>query len=122
AGFTAPVIGFPCVDTPSAIFDIALARLEETTLAIVCTTLIGAVVFPRPLGPALLARIDDWFSRARSLSLDTLRGGTDAGAVGTMRRSLAPDAVEIRLLTSHLAYDTSNLQSATRPMVVLERR
>ena len=54
AGFTAPVIGFPCVDAPMEIFDIALARLEETTLSIVCTTLIGAVVFPRPLGPALL--------------------------------------------------------------------
>jgi len=122
AGFTAPVIGFPCVDAPMEIFDIALARLEETTLAIVCTTLIGAVVFPRPLGPALLARIDDWFSRARSLSLNALRGGTDDGAAGAMRRSLAADAVEIRLLTSHLAYDTSNLQSAVRPMEVLERR
>jgi uncharacterized membrane protein YccC len=122
AGFTAAIIGFPCVDTPDAIFDTALARVEETTLAIVCTTLIGAAVFPRPLGPALLARIDDWFSGARNLSLDALRGAPEVGEIGGIRRSLAADAVEIRMLTTHLAYDTSNLQSATRPMEVLERR
>ncbi len=122
AGFTAAIIGFPCVDAPEAVFDTALARVEETTLAIVCTTLIGAVVLPRPLGPALLSRIDDWFGRARSLSLDTLHGRMDDATVGSMRRALASDAVEIRMLTTHLAYDTSNLQSATRPLEVLERR
>ena len=122
AAFTAPIIGFPSVDDPASVFDTALARLEETTLAIVCTTVIGAVVFPRPLGPALLSRIDDWFARARTLSLDILRGRTNDAAVGEAERALAADAVEIRMLTTHLAYDTSNLHTATRPIEILERR
>ena len=122
AGYTAAIIGFPCVDTPEAIFATAMSRVEETTLAIGCTTIIGAVVFPRPLGPALLSRIDDWFARARGLTLDVLSGRPDDEAMGSARRSLAADAVEIRMLTTHLAFDTSNLQSATRPIDVLERR
>jgi uncharacterized membrane protein YccC len=122
AGFTATIIAFPCVDTPEAIFDTAIARVEETCLAIGCTTIIGGVVFPRPLGPALLSRIDDWFGRARGLCLAVLSGRTDDAARGIARRSLAADAVDIRMLTTHLAFDTSNLHSATRPLEVLERR
>ncbi len=122
AGFTAAIIGFPCVDAPETIFATALARLEETTLAIACTTLIGAVILPRPLGPALLARIDAWFASARSLCLAALAGQPEDDALRRARRSLAADAVEIRMLTSHLAFDTSNLQAATRPIEVLERR
>jgi uncharacterized membrane protein YccC len=122
AGFTAAIIGFPCVDAPETIFATAISRVEETTLAIGCTTIIGAVVFPRPLGPALLSRIDDWFARARGLCLAVLSGRAPDEALGSARRSLAADAVEIRMLTSHLAFDTSNLQAATRPIEVLERR
>jgi uncharacterized membrane protein YccC len=122
AGFTAAIIGFPCVDAPEAVFATAVARLEETTLAIGCTTLIGAVVFPRSLGPALLSRIDDWFARARGLCVAVLSEKPDTEALGAARRSLAADAVEIRMLTTHLAFDTSNLQAATRPIEVLERR
>ena len=122
AGFTAAIIGFPCVDAPETIFATAISRVEETTLAIACTTIIGAVVLPRPLGPALLARIDGWFGSARSLCLAVLAGHRTTRRWATARRSLAADAVEIRMLTSHLAFDTSNLQSATRPIEVLERR
>jgi uncharacterized membrane protein YccC len=122
AGFTAAIIGFPCVDAPETIFATAISRVEETTLAIACTTIVGAVVLPRPLGPALLSRIDAWFGSARSLCLAVLSGQADDEALGSARRSLAADAVEIRMLTSHLAFDTSNLQAATRPIEVLERR
>ena len=122
AGYTAAIIGFPCVDAPETIFATAIARVEETTLAIMCTTIVGAVVFPRPLGPALLARIDDWFARARGLCVAVLSDRPDDEARRAARRSLAADAVEIRMLTSHLAFDTSNLQAVTRPVEVLERR
>jgi uncharacterized membrane protein YccC len=122
AGFTAAIIGFPCVDAPETIFAVAIARIEETTLAIGCTMIIGTVVLPRPLGPALLSRIDDWFARARSLCLAVLSDRPDDDARSAARRSLAADAVEIRMLTTHLAFDTSNLQAATRPIEVLERR
>jgi uncharacterized membrane protein YccC len=57
AGYTAALIGFPSVATPDAIWDIALARVEEIGLGIICTTVIGIVVFPRALGPLLSARI-----------------------------------------------------------------
>jgi uncharacterized membrane protein YccC len=123
AGYTAAIIAFPVVDTPLAIWDTAIARVEETVLAIICTTLIGTIVFPRPLGPVLMARIDAWFADARTWGVTVLSGRMmDDVAIRAARRAIASAAVEIRQLTTHLAFDTSILQAATRPVGLLEGR
>ncbi len=67
AGYSVALIGFPMVDAPDTVWDVVLSRVEEITLGIVCTTLIGSLVFPRPLGPALTARLDNWISRCRRM-------------------------------------------------------
>src|ERR1700745_2092467 len=64
AGYSAALIGFPLVDTPATVWDVGVARFEEITLGIVCTMVIGSVVFPMPLGPALTARLDNWIRNA----------------------------------------------------------
>lgn len=122
AGYTAALIGFPSVDVPGAIWDIVVSRVEEITLGIACTTLIGSVVFPRPLGPALSRRIDEWLADAATLTGEVLSGHPDDGEIRAARRKLAGNAVEIDMLTTHLAYDTSNLRVATRPIALLHQR
>ncbi len=122
AGYSAALIGFPSVDTPGSIWDIVIARVEEITLGIICTTVIGSVVFPRPLGPAISARIDAWLQNAATWTIAVLSSDPDSGEIRTARRRVAADAVELGMLTSHLAYDTSNLQVATRPAMLLQQR
>jgi uncharacterized membrane protein YccC len=121
AGYSTALIGFPAVDEPGAMFDIALARVEEITLGILCATVVGSVVFPRPLGPVLAARLDSWLSDASRWSLEVLAGRRDRTMLANRRR-LAADAVELKMLSSHLAFDTSLLQGATRWVRMLERR
>ena len=67
AGYSVALIGFPIVDAPDTVWDVVLSRVEEITLGIVCTTLIGSIVFPRPLGPALTARLDNWTAKCRRM-------------------------------------------------------
>lgn len=122
AGYTAAIIGFPSVADPGAIFGTALARFEEITLGIVCTTVIGGVVFPRPVGPVVGARIEAWLLHAGEWSLAALSGQGEDAAIRATRRQLAADAVEIDMLASHLAFDTSNQQRATRWVRALRRR
>ena len=74
AGYSVALIGFPIVDSPDTVWDVVLSRVEEITLGIVCTTLIGSIVFPRPLGPALTARLDNWMQDAADWTLDMLSG------------------------------------------------
>jgi uncharacterized membrane protein YccC len=121
-GYTAALIGFPSVTTPGQIWDIALARVEEIWLGIACATVVGSVVFPRPLGPILTVRILDWVSNVSAWAEDALGRDLPAAADGARRLALAADAVELRLLTTQLAYDTSKEQAATMWVVELERR
>ena len=122
AGYSVALIGFPSVGTPDAIWDIVIARVEEITLGIICTTVIGSIVFPRPLGPAVATRIDAWLQNAATWTIAVLSGDPDTTEIRTARRRVAADAVELGMLTSHLAYDTSNLPVATRPVMTLRQR
>jgi uncharacterized membrane protein YccC len=121
AGYTAALIGFPAVTTPDAIWDIALARVEEIGLGIICMTVIGTVVFPRPLGPLLSERILAWASNAFAWTEAVLSGSPDSADAAAPIR-LAGDAVELRMLSTQLAYDTSQFQAATRWVIELQRR
>ena len=104
AGYTAAIIGFPSVNAPAAIFDTALTRVEEIAIGVCLASVVASVVFPRAVGPALVARIDAWFGNARRWSVDALR---DRDTSVTELRRLAADGVEINLLASHLGYDAT---------------
>ena len=105
AGYTVALIGFPSVSEPGAIFDTAVARLEEISLGIICASLVSTIVFPRSVAPAVANRVDSWLSDARRLSkVVLLREGTNETRRGK-RLKLATDIVEIDTLSTHLAYD-----------------
>ncbi|TYL87558.1 FUSC family protein [Bradyrhizobium cytisi] len=105
AGYTVALIGFPSVSEPGAIFDTAVARLEEISLGIICASLVSTIVFPRSVAPAVAGRVDSWLLDARRLSqVVLLREGTGETRRGK-RLKLATDIVEIDTLSAHLAYD-----------------
>ena len=109
AGYTAAMIGFPSVTDPSLVFDTALARVEEISLGIVCATLIHSIVLPRGLAPALTLQLDKAVRDARNWMHDTL-SGQNAEQRDRDRRVLANDITQLRLLSTHVPFDTSNLR------------
>jgi len=122
AGYSVALIGFPIVDSPDTVWDVVLARVEEITLGVVCTTAIGSIVFPVALGPALSARLDNWLRDAVAWTVGVLSVTPQDATTAAARRKVAGDAVEIAMLATHLAYDTSNLQNATVPVAFLQQR
>ncbi len=105
AGYTVALIGFPAVSEPGAIFDTAVARVEEISLGIICASMVSTIVFPRSVAPAVANRIDSWLLDARRLSqVVLLREGTNETR-RSKRLKLATDIVEIDTLSAHLAYD-----------------
>ncbi len=109
AGYTAGIIGFPSVEAPRLIFETALTRVEEISIGIACTTLVGTVVFPRPLGPVLAARIRAWLLPAGQWAEAALAGREEDEQTKAARRRLAAEAVDIGMMTSQLSYDTSQM-------------
>lgn len=109
AGYTAALIGFPAVSDPSTVFETGLARVEEIGLGILAASLVHSLVLPQGIGPVLLARLDRALGDAGRWIAEALTGGTEGHGKRT-RRTLAADITELRLLTTHLPFDTSHLK------------
>ncbi len=121
AGYTAAIIGFPSVAQPGAIFDVAVSRVIEIGLGILCATLAHSLIFPRPVGAVLRQRVSTWLGEADHWTLDVLRG-EDAEAIARDRRHLAAAASEIQLLSVHLPFDTSRLRETSGVVRALHER
>jgi uncharacterized membrane protein YccC len=121
AGYTAGVIAFPAVGNPDGIFDVALARVEEIVLGITCATVVHSLVFPRSFGPVLLARLDRALRDAQHWIADALAPDGDARSERD-RRTLAGDITELRLMATHLPFDTSNLRWTEDAVHALQER
>jgi uncharacterized membrane protein YccC len=120
AGYTAAIIGFPSVGQPEAVFDVAVARVTEIGLGILCATLVHSLVFPQPVGEALRRRLAAWLADADRWALDILRARDLA--VAEDRRHLAAAASEIQILSAHLPFDTSRLRETTASVRALHER
>lgn len=116
AGYTAALIGFPSVQTPLALFDTAVARVEEIGLGIFCATLVHSLVLPVGLAPTVLGLLDRTVQDARKWLGDLLqpagRGSSDADPkrLDDDRRRLAGDITQLRLLSTHVPFDTTHLR------------
>ncbi|MDO9711678.1 FUSC family protein [Paracraurococcus lichenis] len=106
AGFTAALIAFPSVDAPGAIFDTALARVEEIGLGILCATLVDQV-FPRPSAPLLLARVEAWRASMARFGAEALAGRLDEARFVADRRQVARDGAALDTMFEEARYEAA---------------
>ncbi|MES2248991.1 MAG: FUSC family protein [Pseudomonadota bacterium] len=117
AGYTAALIGFPSVQTPLVLFDTAVARVEEIGLGIFCATLVHSLVLPAGLAPTVLGLLDRTLKDARQWLGDLFQPGdrstpkdADPKRLDDDRRRLAGDITQLRLLSTHVPFDTTHLR------------
>jgi len=109
AGYTAGLIGFPAVSDPATVFDSAVARVEEISVGILAATVVHSLVFPQGVGPALVGRLDRALGDAQRWMMEILRPA--AGARDThVRLALAGEISDMRVMSTHLPFDTSHLR------------
>ncbi|UAK23097.1 FUSC family protein [Sphingomonas nostoxanthinifaciens] len=109
AGYSAVIVGFPSVDTPGEIFIVALSRVQEIGIGIVCVSLVHALLFPRPVWRQVRDRLDLILADAEAWSLDALATPAAPDAVlWRDRRRLANDLHDLHLLSVHLPYDMAS--------------
>jgi len=118
AGYTAALIGFPSVETPQTLFDIATVRVEEIWIGILCATLVHSVILPSGLAPSVLGLLDRTLRDARQWMADLLAPHRrliepDSRAIADDRRRLAGDITQLRLLSTHVPFDATHLRWTT---------
>ncbi|MCA3189246.1 MULTISPECIES: FUSC family protein [unclassified Cupriavidus] len=108
AAYTLPIVALPAVMQPADIFDIAVARIEEIVIGIVCASLVGAIVFPAKVAPALRERARVWLDDAAAWARDI--GAANPRAVASRHR-LAADMLALDQLIVHLSFDIESRQT-----------
>ena len=119
-GYTATLIGFPSVGHPEAIFDVAVSRVEEISLGILCATVTHSLFFPRPVGAVIKLRLAAWLKDADAWALCLMR--PEEGKATTDRRHLAAAATEIHLLSLLLPFDTSSVRDMVNIVRAIHHR
>ncbi len=67
AGYSAAIMGFPNVFSPSSITETVISRIEEITLGIVCSTLVHQLILPVSMRSLLEQSVSVWYQNARKL-------------------------------------------------------
>ena len=121
AGYTAAIIGFPSVDTPGAIFDVAVARAQEISLGILCASLFSSIVLPQSVLPSIVTRTDAWLAEAQKRGFAALGAARATVEARIARLNLAAEASAIDLLGSSLRYESSGGERAAPATPILRQ-
>jgi uncharacterized membrane protein YccC len=121
AGYTATIIGFPSVNVPGEIFNVAIVRVQEISIGIVCGGLIHGLIFPRTVTDRLLHRIDAILVDAERWSRDALAGTRDT-TLDRDRRRLAADLADLHQVAAYLPFDTARLLPRARTVRAFQDR
>ncbi len=119
AGYTACLIVFPDVDTPETIFTVAVLRVQEITLGILCGSLVHGIVLPGSVSGLLISRVDTMLRDAERWSRDAIATEPVEG-LAAERRRLAQDVTELHQLSIHLPFDFSRLAPRVRTVRALQ--
>ncbi|WP_173632319.1 FUSC family protein [Paramixta manurensis] len=76
AGYSAAIMGFPDVDTPLSITYTVVSRIEEITVAIICSSLVHSLILPVSMRNILENSVTNWYTSARKLCSELLTAET----------------------------------------------
>lgn len=106
AAYTLPIVALPTASNPATVFDMALARIEEIVIGIVCASVVSAVVFPVRTRPALAARASAWLAHASRWITGMLATDASAAQRHDSFSLLAADILAMQTQIAQLTYES----------------
>lgn len=74
AGYSAAIMGFPDVTEPLAISYTVISRIEEISVAIICSSLVHSLILPVSMRNILENSVNSWYDSAKKLCNEMLSG------------------------------------------------
>lgn len=121
AAFTLPIVALPTVTDPITVFDVALVRVEETVIGIVCASVVATLVFPTRVATVLRAQSQTWLSDAALWVTDMLSDDPRNVVRHDSRNRLAANISAIGYLIEHLSYEADSPAAVAGARALHER-
>ena len=120
AGYTAAIVGFSVVNAPNAIFDTAVARVEEISVGLVCGAVAHSVIFPQNVLEGLSERIDRALRRCRTWITEALAATQSSDLQG--QQQLSKLVSDLSVLYEHVSFETSDVPRNESAVQALQDR
>jgi uncharacterized membrane protein YccC len=118
AGYSVAIVGLSVVNTPTAIFDVALARLEEISIGIICAAVAHSVFFPNNYGDVLRSKAEAVLAKS-ALAASYAIGSPPKTPSTTQIASIGGTVTELHTLYSQIGFETSNVRRVPAVMAGL---
>lgn len=121
AAFSAAVISFPYLDDPASIAETTIARVEEMVVAILCVTMVHALLQPWSATPVIRARAQSFLGHARRWTAEAI-ASQHTRLENEHRRMLAADVTELGMIAVHLPFDQRGAPATQRRVMALQQQ
>lgn len=118
AGYTTVMVACSSIyniDTHS-VFDMALSRVLEISLAVICSAVVSATIFPMHLGAQLQQRVQKMLDDSRDVFSRIFTDQQHSQDYMRLLGSIARDTSDLHGLAVHLAYEHGELRGMTKPL------
>jgi uncharacterized membrane protein YccC len=99
-GYTAAIVGIPALAHPEGVYLSAVWRAVEIGLAVICSGVVSAVIFPQSSRTALRATLGKRLGLFAAFAADSLQGRLAPGDFARHNRRLVAEAVGLENLRS----------------------
>ncbi|MFT0137940.1 FUSC family protein [Alcanivoracaceae bacterium MT1] len=110
SGYTALIIGLPALSQPDQMFTVAVARVTEIGLGILCASAASVLVWPRSAATAYLHRCRQQLRDLIALVADTAGGRADNRTLQQRRRELIASGMALEALRENALFDSQQLR------------
>jgi uncharacterized membrane protein YccC len=118
AGYSVAIVGLSTVNTPNTVFDVAVSRLEEITIGIICASVAHSVFFPRSIVDAIRAKANDAIRDAARIAMKAIDPKPSHPSTAEIA-TLAGEVAGLDALYAQIGLETSNVPRLRRVMVAL---
>ena len=107
AGYSATIMGFPDVVEPTRITFTVLSRIEEITVAIICSSLVHCLVMPVSMRHMLENSVSQWYQSARDLCHEMVTSISTDKAVEreNILIKMTTNPLNVEALMTHCVYE-----------------
>jgi uncharacterized membrane protein YccC len=116
AGYSAAIMGFADVTTPLSITYTVISRIEEITVAIICSSLVHMLVFPVRMRNLLENSVSNWFESAKSVCNELLTAGSKSSSPerDQILVQMANYPLAVEALITHCVYEGDSARKLIR--------
>lgn len=119
AGYTCVMVATNAINmigTTTSIFDIALGRVIEISIAVIVTGIVFSTIFPLHIGTAIQQRVEKALDDTHQIFLTLFEPQNSSQTSTELISALNRDTNDIHGLAVHLAYEKAHLKGMTRPL------